>query len=74
LKTRNNKVLKIIYLSLRRTVRESTCMTYRGKGKSKVKGFPVYAKKAYQDSRSIAPFINLGIRRKSVVNITPRPL
>jgi hypothetical protein len=68
----HDKVLKIIYLYLRRTVRESTCMTYRGKGKSK--GFPVQAKKAYKDSRSIAPFINLGARRISVINITPRPL
>jgi hypothetical protein len=47
-------------------------MTYRGKGKGK--DFPVHAKKEYQDSRSIAPFINLGARRNSMVNITIRPL
>jgi hypothetical protein len=51
LKTHDNKVLKVIYLYLRRTVTESTFMTYRGKGKGKGKVFPVYAKKAYQDSR-----------------------
>ena len=62
LKTYENKVLKIIYLYLRRTVTVSICMTYRGKGKGK--GFPVYAKKAYHDSRSTAPFIHLGNRRK----------
>jgi hypothetical protein len=42
-------------------------MTYRIKGKLKVS---VYAKKANQGSRSIPPFISLGARRKSVVNIT----
>jgi hypothetical protein len=48
------------------------CLATKYKGKGKV---PVHAMKAYRGSRGIAPLsLNLGTRRKWVVNFMPRLL